>query len=418
MMMKENSNFINQMLLAVNEEGLPLQGDAVESALKREGFSVSNHRVMLPMDFIMHVLKQHAIMRSTQGQRVRKFGYALCAEYQKVDAETGKALFKLIDTSRCIDYVAGYPGIMNGRSLIEQTAFYLYHSQKPLVMLPECVSTPEELEEVFKLLKNFDSNQHVMVVVEVKEKLTEAMLKKFQLIEKYHHRAIVKITGEMDAYMAVIRLIAYYILTWVICPGQNAVISVPLYISRLKSFGQIADFFDRFGIGCRLESRPAASEGFDAFAGASFMEEARRGIIDSQADMAEFAFGALLGKPVLLEKFLVDEEALEMMLRLRQGVDCSEEKLVFNAIRNVGPRGNYFNIQMLKLFKQEFYDSRYVDKEPVGKYVAQERKTLRENIALSIKKRINSYVPPALTRNQKDLLAGYLKETDTQIIDF
>lgn len=108
-------------------------------------------------------------------------------------------------------------------------------------------------------------------------------------------------------------------------------------------------------------------------------------------------------------KFMMDEEMLRYMKRLRQGVMISEKKANFDLIKKVGPRGVYLTGRTPKDYRQETYLTTPVfnrgTSTPEGIAATP---PIEERAYKVFKERIENYQLPDMTKTQRDLLNKHL----------
>lgn len=69
-------------------------------------------------------------------------------------------------------------------------------------------------------------------------------------------------------------------------------------------------------------------------------------------------------RAVAYEQYLIDDEIIGMALRLLKGIDINEETLGFDAIREVGPSGNFLSsMHTVKFMRQEYFRQTLGDRQ-------------------------------------------------------
>ena len=63
----------------------------------------------------------------------------------------------------------------------------------------------------------------------------------------------------------------------------------------------------------------------------------------------------IFGNRGLVAKFMMDEEMLRYMRRLREGVLISEKKASIDLLKKIGPRGNFLQGRTPKDYREETY---------------------------------------------------------------
>ncbi len=70
-------------------------------------------------------------------------------------------------------------------------------------------------------------------------------------------------------------------------------------------------------------------------------------------------------KGVAYEQYVIDDEIIGMALRLLKGIQIDEETLGFDAIREVGPSGNFLSsMHTVKFMRQEYFKQTLGDRQP------------------------------------------------------
>ncbi|MEG0377524.1 MAG: trimethylamine methyltransferase family protein, partial [Eubacterium sp.] len=131
--------------------------------------------------------------------------------------------------------------------------------------------------------------------------------------------------------------------------------------------------------------------------------------IDCGSNFIEHACGTLgTFNVVNFEKFLLDEEVIKMVKHLLKGVDCSEDKFCFDKIKETGPRGSFLKGRTPKMYLEEFYTPKYLNKEDPNQWQNNGAITLNEAMAPDVKKRIESYQTPELAPEQLAMIDAYI----------
>lgn len=129
------------------------------------------------------------------------------------------------------------------------------------------------------------------------------------------------------------------------------------------------------------------------------------------ADFVSHAAGTLGSFNIgSFEKLVLDEEVLEMMKRLREGIAISEKKSKVDLIKEVGPRGNYLKGRTSKDYREEHYLPKYFNKQGSTEAVREELGSARQRAAKEIKRRLEEYQLPDTTKKQQEILNKYLPE--------
>jgi trimethylamine--corrinoid protein Co-methyltransferase len=113
---------------------------------------------------------------------------------------------------------------------------------------------------------------------------------------------------------------------------------------------------------------------------------------------------------VSFEKFLLDEEIIEMVRRQLEGVRVEEETLCYNEIEKVGARGNYLQGRTPKMFRKEFHMAQLFNKEDPNQWQKEGSIPVRETARAKVIERLDSYQPPVLEKAQLELVEKYIPE--------
>ncbi|MEG0379712.1 MAG: trimethylamine methyltransferase family protein, partial [Eubacterium sp.] len=82
--------------------------------------------------------------------------------------------------------------------------------------------------------------------------------------------------------------------------------------------------------------------------------------LDCGANFIEHACGTLGTFNVInFEKFLLDEEIIEMTSHLLEGINCSDDHFCFEEIKKTGPRGTFLKGRTPKMYREEFFMNKY-----------------------------------------------------------
>ena len=69
-------------------------------------------------------------------------------------------------------------------------------------------------------------------------------------------------------------------------------------------------------------------------------------------------------KGVAYEQYVIDDEIIGMALRLLKGIQIDDETLGFDAIREVGPSGNFLSsMHTVKFMRQEYFNQTQGDRQ-------------------------------------------------------
>jgi trimethylamine--corrinoid protein Co-methyltransferase len=140
-----------------------------------------------------------------------------------------------------------------------------------------------------------------------------------------------------------------------------------------------------------------------ALSGANFIHDA--------AGLMEFA------NTVSLEKYVIDNDIIGMVMRAVEGINVSEATLAFETIRKVGPGGNFLSERhTAKHMRKEHYVPFLADRSRRGQWVAAGRKDIYARAREKVRELLAEHEPMPLPENvleeiQKDF-AGVLVDRD------
>ncbi|MEG0379216.1 MAG: trimethylamine methyltransferase family protein, partial [Eubacterium sp.] len=406
-----NGNLHEEAKALLEKKGILLENVTLAEWFKKRGFRVEDNRVKFKDWEIEHVLKLcPAEVKLNSGQKEFVIGnattfYGFSGDPSSVIIngkknnflrEDGISIFKLMDTSRSIGFLSEFPWFSKYRSTTEQLAFLFKHSNKPLVILPAEKKGFRQYQEVFQLINNFYEKKkttHVIVPMKISDEgiLTWEQLELIENTAGFHQALLLKIYGSAGedellteeslcvrlnavllGYCCIIQLlhsklpVLFGLSNKIHDAKQKEMILGSVSGSMLKTLSELWRYYQ---IPFMMENLPMDALLPDILAGAESMSKYREMFGQYKSSIMNCTLGSLKdGKSISMEKFLIDEEMIEMLIRLYRGIDCSEEMSCYDAVKNTGPRGSYFNTRMLKVIKKEFYDSRYLNKESVGNW--------------------------------------------------
>lgn len=132
---------------------------------------------------------------------------------------------------------------------------------------------------------------------------------------------------------------------------------------------------------------------------------------DIKPDMILHALGSMgTYNIVSFEKLLLDEEVYGYADRMNRGIDCSDEKFCFDSIKKVGPRGTFLQGRTPKMYREEFYLCKYLNKKDANDWQNAGSESLKEAVQKEVEKRIRSYKIPDITKDQLKLISAYIPD--------
>lgn len=458
---EKNGNLHEQSKALLKKNGLLLEDTKLADWFRKRGFTIEKGRIKFKDYEIEHALKlcPSVIQLKTDvsdlaiGRSKSYYGFTGTPKlflknnnahtFYKTD---GIDIFKLIDTSRIINFSTYYPWFSSHWKQTEQVAFLLKYSNKPLVVFPGRCDNKTDLYESLKLIGDYFEQKNVYqlaVPLEVYDDsaVTWKQMEYLECVTGFHQAVLLRIhstvkenellTEEALCVRINAAALGYCCIIQKLFAGHAVIFTVSNQIScshngkrdvNIASKNVLrlaAQVWRYYQVPFMMNNFPFRGQELDAAAGIEAMAHYRAVFDDLQCDMMSFSLGSLDHEKIFcLEKYLIDEEIIEMLARLYRGIDCSEETSCYDAIKNAGPRGSYFNTHMLKVIKKEFYDSRYLNKESLGNWRSESEQDLIGYVGKAVQKRLNTYVPPEVTREKRILLDKYLRDEDRCMTQF
>ncbi len=167
----------------------------------------------------------------------------------------------------------------------------------------------------------------------------------------------------------------------------------------------MADFYH---VPFRMGGGMGDSKQVDAQAGAeSFMM--LYATYDCKPDYALHTAGCMGAMNVFsCEKYILDEEVANYVQRMLRGVNVTDKTLCEKEIAETGPRGTYLKGRTPKVYREDFYLSQLFDKDDPNNWQNNGAKTILEKAHEEADRRIAAYTPPALDKEQIELLTPYV----------
>lgn len=173
-------------------------------------------------------------------------------------------------------------------------------------------------------------------------------------------------------------------------------------------FYATAGIADYYGIPFRTGGAFNDAKDLDYQAGMESMSSIRA-TCEVKPDMLFHALGTMGTYNVMsFEKFLLDEEVYHFMERLNRGIDVTEEKFCMDIIREVGPRGSYLRGRTPKMYREDFYMTKHMNKLDANDWQNRGAKSLNDSMSEKVKARIDSFKPASVTKEQEELLNRYI----------
>lgn len=356
-------------------------------------------------------------------------------------------MFKLADTSDIItsnylNYFADENSMTEDEHIFYQTAMMLKYSNKAtLEIYPFPLGLPHAYDfeamycRSFEFINNFYGNDmpHGIYLVNPLSPLCYDTdpLQKLMIMAKHGIPMILApcampmLTAPYSVYsliaMTNAEVLAGAVLTQLISPGHPMVFgntsastnlrTVQLAIgspeTALVSYA-LAGLADLYQVPFRTAGGLSDAKGCDVQAGLETMLMCMA-TLDIKPDYILHGCGTIGSFNVMsFDKFLMDEEAYRMAARFLRGIDTAEEKSCFNLLSEVGPRGNFLHGRTPKMFKEEFFAPRLLNKEDPNQWQNSGSKPLTDALMEERIKRITAYKPPELSAEQERLVNQYI----------
>ena len=113
---------------------------------------------------------------------------------------------------------------------------------------------------------------------------------------------------------------------------------------------------------------------------------------------------------VNFEKFLMDEEIIRINQRLCRGIDCSDEKMCFDLIKETGARGSFLKGRTPKMYREEFFMPKYLNKQDPKEWEARGNVPINEVLSESVRKRLDSWQAPSIEKDRLAVIEKFIPE--------
>lgn len=137
--------------------------------------------------------------------------------------------------------------------------------------------------------------------------------------------------------------------------------------------------------------------------------------IQSGADLMVHSCGSLESdSSVSFDKFIYDEEILQMVQRVNRGFEVSEETLLYDCFLEAGPGGQFLTLSddnmedSLCCYREDYLITRIANHVSHGTWEEHGRKMITDVTKEMWMKRLEDYQMPEITSEQKEVLAKYV----------
>ncbi|MEG0379030.1 MAG: trimethylamine methyltransferase family protein, partial [Eubacterium sp.] len=217
--------------------------------------------------------------------------------------------------------------------------------------------------------------------------------------------------------------LAGIVLTQLACPGLPVVYGNTSAGTNLKtlqlSIGSpesalicyaTAGLADLYGMPFRTGGALSDAKDLDVQAGLESMM-LTYATLDCGADLIAHGCGIMGSFNIIsFEKYIVDEEIIKMCDRLLGGICCDEAHFCMDSIAETGPRGTFLKGKTPKMMKEEFYLPKFLNKEDPNQWQNKGAISVGAVCGEEVRKRIDSYRAPEITKEQNDLLMPYIPD--------
>ena len=109
------------------------------------------------------------------------------------------------------------------------------------------------------------------------------------------------------------------------------------------------------------------------------------------------------------EKYLLDEQNIEMMMKMVNGMEIHDGEEELDNISEVGPGGQYsVEEHTMDYMYTELYTPQLFNKMGYASWANEGKKEAAQRAAEKIEDRLNSYQPQDLTKDQEAVLKEYI----------
>ncbi|NTW71353.1 MAG: hypothetical protein HGA49_03835 [Eubacteriaceae bacterium] len=447
----------------LSEVGVIFENPRALELFKRNGARVEGNKVFIQRDMLEDAIKsapeKFTIHSTTNGDANIGGGSMLAGgiggniyiqdngEIRKMTNTDVINQFKLHDTSPVIDYnffnmLMDYSGCTEEEIAFGGVAMSLKYSSK--YHINSYVNTSgmnhdkvyDAVRKGVKLIKRFEGLEDKVVNMEGINPLSPLAFD-FDPIEKifancHEGQAIwftpcsmplltapASIVGLLSTTTA--EILAGLVLTQLIKPGTPVIfgntsaatnmrtiqLSIGAPETTLISYATAA-LADYYKLPFRTGGALSDAKDFDAQAGAETMM-LLYATLNCKPDYILHQCGVLgTFNVVSFEKIILDEEVISMVKRQLEGIDFSDEKLSFDEIKSVGPRGKFLRGRTPKMYREEFFMPSLFNKEDPNQWQNTGSKSLRDAAKEKVYERLSSYTAPERSQEQLKLLEQYI----------
>ncbi|KAF5087837.1 Glycine betaine methyltransferase [anaerobic digester metagenome] len=342
-----------------------------------------------------------------------------------------------------IDFLPNDAHFTNDQKIYSSQALLLKYSRQPACIDPNTFFTENSLiydatKKSIEIIRNFEGiDNHDLHVNSFCVNSISPLCYDFAPLEKMFAFceenqplwlspcAMPALTGPSSVFGTLVmtnaEILAINALAQLIRPGVPVIYGNTSAATNLKtiliSFGApetmlmcyaTAAMADYYNVPCRTGGAQSDAKDTDYQAGAESMFMMQTSM-ECGTDLI-FHSNGMMGSMNLYsyEKFILDEECIAFARRMVAGIDDADNKVCFDEIKKVGPRGSFLTGRTPKMYREEFYLPKYFNKQDSNVWQNEGSISILEVARNAVKERIDSYVPPNITKEQQELLKPYL----------
>lgn len=137
--------------------------------------------------------------------------------------------------------------------------------------------------------------------------------------------------------------------------------------------------------------------------------------LQSGADLMVHSCGSMDSDSTLsYDKFIYDEEVLLSVKRILRGIEINDKTLFYDGIREIGPGGCFLDLSddllsaSTDAYKKDYLQLKIPNQEGHATWVAKGRERVTDRTKKAYTKRIEEYVMPEITTEQRAVLEKYV----------
>ena len=117
------------------------------------------------------------------------------------------------------------------------------------------------------------------------------------------------------------------------------------------------------------------------------------------------------------EQMVLADEFLDIIHRLMQGLEVTEETLAVDVIKKVGPGGQFLSNPHTRIHAMtELWSPKLIDRQSLGKWKEMGAKTMEDRAKERAKEILRTHKPPPLEKSVQNEISEIVKETETLLL--